>query len=490
MSTVRPLASDEYHRTLDFLVRVAEELASCGNILDSLGRVAECCSEGLDGYCAIEAVLDGAHVFAEAGSPVPGDTGGSPSILELKAGRGDFGRLLFLSRDSRAPTSSEMQALNLLALELSIALSGHATTLRERRIADRLQRALLPDQLPAIAEAQFFAAYRPANDEAGIGGDWYDAFLLPDGRIGIWLGEVAGDGIGAATIMGEVRQAVRTAALAASRPSDVLERVNGAVRLRDPISMVTAIFAFYDPRTSVFTYAAAGHPPPILALPGGFSQMLPLGGVPLGCTDRVGSADWTFTLPDAGILTLYTDGMTENERNLLEGELTLVRAVRAVVSEAGGDVAAAIQARVFGESPNRDDAAVLTLARRSQVPRYVFSATALAAQLARAILRRELSSLPYEDDKQFEVLVAAGEAVANAIEHAYAGAEPGLVHFDIARDGDALTITIEDFGRWRPFVKCDERGRGIEFMRALSESVQIRTQRDSTAVVLRIGASA
>jgi anti-sigma regulatory factor (Ser/Thr protein kinase) len=250
--------------------------------------------------------------------------------------------------------------------------------------------------------------------------------------------------------------------------------------------MVTAIFAFYDAETSVFSYAAAGHPPPVLAMPGKFGHILPLGGVPLGCSSTVDSPDWTFTLPAGAMIAFYTDGLIENERDLERGERNLIRAVRAAVEGDDVDCAAAIQARVFESTHNRDDAAVLTLSRVAPVRGYVFSAVPATAPLARAILEQELRSVPYDDEKRFGVLVAVGEAVANAIEHAYRGDDPGLIRLSVEREAAAATITIQDFGRWRTFGKREERGRGIELMRAFSDGVQIKSSRNSTSVVLRV----
>jgi serine phosphatase RsbU (regulator of sigma subunit)/anti-sigma regulatory factor (Ser/Thr protein kinase) len=481
---VSSLTFEQYERVLDLLVRVAEALASSPTADDSLPRIVGLCAEKMGGLWTLEVMIEGESSSIQFGTE-PSDAG-FPMREPLRAPSGDLGRLTWLRNGSDEQGPGDHQLLRLLALELTASLSGRAATLRERRIADRLQRALLPDHLPAVEGCRFSAAYRPASDEAEVGGDWYDAFTLPDGRVAISVGDVAGHGLGAAAIMGELRQAMRTAAVAASKPSEVLERVNGAVRLRDSIAMVTAVFAFYDARTSVFSYAVAGHPPPILAMPGRFARVLPLGGIPLGCSSAVNSPDWTFTLPEGSLLALYTDGLIENERDLERGERQLVAAVRAVSGEPGDDYAEAIQNRVFDGGGNRDDAAVLTLSRNAPVPGYVFSAVATVAPLARAILERELTPFRYDEDKRFGVLVAAGEAIANAVEHAYRDEAPGLIRLSIEREEGALLITVEDFGRWRSFVKRDERGRGIDLMRAFSDGVQIKSRQDSTSVVLRV----
>ena len=86
-------------------------------------------------------------------------------------------------------------------------------------MADTLQRALLPERLPVDDRLAFDAAYLPGASEAIVGGDWYDAFRLPDGRIAFSIGDVAGHGLRAAIVMGEVRQAFRAAALNPNSPS-------------------------------------------------------------------------------------------------------------------------------------------------------------------------------------------------------------------------------------------------------------------------------
>ncbi len=206
---------------------------------------------------------------------------------------------------------------------------------REHHVADTLQRALLPERLPVDDRLSFDAAYLPGAEEAIVGGDWYDAFRLPDGRIAFSIGDVAGHGLRAAIVMGEVRQAFRAAALNPNSPSLVLERANTIVNMRANPVMVTAIFGIVDPRDGVLTYACAGHPAPLLALPCGTVQLLPKDGLPLGIVDQVGASDWTFTLPPGALFALYTDGLIEYSRDVLEGEARLVEAVRQVALAAG-----------------------------------------------------------------------------------------------------------------------------------------------------------
>ena len=150
--------------------------------------------------------------------------------------------------------------------------------------------------MPATPLHRFDAAYLAGPNEAVSGGDWFDAFALPDGRLAFSIGDVAGHGLPAASVVSEVQQAVRAAALGPNSPAGVLERANAALNVRaDPV-MVTTIFGTLDPATSTVTYAVAGHPAPVLAMPNFRAEVLPGGGIPLGISDVVGAENWTFTL--------------------------------------------------------------------------------------------------------------------------------------------------------------------------------------------------
>ena len=113
----------------------------------------------------------------------------------------------------RPDDTSEIDVWDELALRVAVAIDAAQIYAREHHVADTLQRALLPEELPRDDHLTFDAAYLPGAQEAAVGGDWYDAFRLPDGRIAFSVGDVAGHGLRAAIVMGEVRQAFRAAAL-------------------------------------------------------------------------------------------------------------------------------------------------------------------------------------------------------------------------------------------------------------------------------------
>jgi serine phosphatase RsbU (regulator of sigma subunit)/anti-sigma regulatory factor (Ser/Thr protein kinase) len=387
------------------------------------------------------------------------------------------------------PASDDQLGLDLweeLAQRVAVSVDAAQVYAREHHVADTLQRALLPERLPVDDRLAFDADYLPGAQEAIVGGDWYDAFRLPDGRIAFSIGDVAGHGLRAAIVMGEVRQAFRAAALNPNSPSLVLERANTIVNMRANPVMVTAIFGIVDPSDGTVTYASAGHPAPMLALPCGIVHVLPKDGVPLGIVDEVGASDWTFTLPPGALFALYTDGLIEYSRDLLEGESRLLDAMRESVAATDPEPARALLRRVFASHENTDDVAALTVTA-ADVPStefaFTFSALPMAVPMVRRSLERFALRLGIDEDSRFSLLTACGEALANAVEHAYLG-QPGLVRVHAHAGDGTLVVTVEDEGKWKPAQRRDERGRGLPLMRALMDAVEIRTHQARTVVRL------
>ncbi len=307
---------------LDLLAEANARLASSFDLSVTLPQVADLCVSKFADYCAVYATHGDGGTFAFEASREEGfhveiqdaenlrdvltAFGFETIVVTPLAGRQDTaGTFVVASRHRSAFNGQTQKLARVLALQISNALDQSMLFERTYRVADRLQRALLPDTFPRVPGAIFHAAYRPASDEAEVGGDWYDAFALPDGRVAISMGDVAGHGLEAATVMGEIRQAMRTTALGESSPSALLEHINSVINLRKGIGMVTAIFAYYEPKRRELTYAVAGHPPPILTIDGGgFNGFLPGGGVPLGVESQVRARDCTIALAAAQLRDL------------------------------------------------------------------------------------------------------------------------------------------------------------------------------------------
>jgi anti-sigma regulatory factor (Ser/Thr protein kinase) len=280
------------------------------------------------------------------------------------------------------------------------------------------------------------------------GGEWYDAFTLPDGRVGFSIGCNAGS-VRAGGAGGLVPQSLRDAAAWADSPADVLERTNAALAKRAEPPLGTALFGTLDPRSSTVTYAVAAHPPPVLTMPGFGTEVLPAGGNGLGTAEAVGAANWTFTLTPGSMLARYTGA--EPARSI--------------------ENAAALVLSPLDEAAAHDFY-------------FEFSAIPFAVPIVRHALHRFAGRLGLGDERRFALVTAVGEAMANAVEHAYDGTI-GTVRLRVASDADSFVATIEDFGRWKAAQTGDERGRGLPLMRALADAVEIRIDQRCTTISLR-----
>ncbi len=470
---------------LRFLSSASKVLASSFDYALTLKRVAELTVPAFAAGFAVELDEFGTHAAVFTTGPVDPDD--RIFSFPLEARERELGALCIAGhRGVEKLDDFHYELFAELAVRIAVAIDSAQIYAREHHVADTLQRALLPERLPEHEMVHFDAAYIPATEEAIVGGDWYDAFTLPDGRIALSIGDVAGHGLRAAIVMGEVRQAFRAAALNPTSPSVVLERANTIVNMRQNPIMVTAIFGIIDPVTATITYAAAGHPSPILALPCMMVERLPTGGIPLGIADTIDATDWSFTIPPGAYLAFYTDGLIEHSKDVVAGEEQLVEAMRAEIVDRSAAPALSLMRRVFGENKNSDDAAALFVAT-SDVPRhdfaFDFSAIPMAVPIVRRTLNRYVTRLGLDDDRSYALITAVGEAMANAVEHAYPE-QPGIVRLRVTNGDGALHVTIEDDGRWKQAQKREERGRGLPLMRALMDGVEIRTNQSHTTISL------
>ncbi|MEV5321033.1 GAF domain-containing SpoIIE family protein phosphatase [Streptomyces sp. NPDC052687] len=198
-----------------------------------------------------------------------------------------------------------------LARRAGIALDHARRYEQYRDTAESLQRAQLTD-LPAVPGLLLAARYLPATQGMNIGGDWYDAFLQPDGSLLIVIGDVTGHGLHAAIVMGQLRTALRAYAIDNATPGEILTLLHRMLRHLQPELYATALIARVSPGEREAVWASAGHPPAIVCSDDGGVSVLrdrpgPMLGIPIDCV----YADHATALPPGGTLMLYTDGLVE-----------------------------------------------------------------------------------------------------------------------------------------------------------------------------------
>ncbi|MFF7346410.1 SpoIIE family protein phosphatase [Streptomyces antimycoticus] len=213
-----------------------------------------------------------------------------------------------------------------LAIRAALCIDNARLYARERDAALTLQRSLLSQQPRDLDGLEIASRYLPAVSAAG--GDWFDVLPLPDGRVGLVVGDVMGKGIHAAAIMGQLRTATRAFSRLELPPAQVLCHLDEITPSLGE-SIATCLYAVCDPRTGRCEMSTAGHLPPVLVHPGGDAELIDLptgaplgvGGVPFASVER--------ELAEGALLALFTDGLVEKRHQSLDvGLHTLVQLLR------------------------------------------------------------------------------------------------------------------------------------------------------------------
>ncbi|MEU1319950.1 SpoIIE family protein phosphatase [Streptomyces tibetensis] len=216
----------------------------------------------------------------------------------------------------------EHKYLENLAHRLALAYDNATRYHNERRLALTLQRALLPHRLPQVPGVRLAAHYRASNRGAEVGGDWYDVLALPDGAVGLAIGDVMGHDVEAATVMGQLRSALHSLAMEGAGPSQVLARLDAYLQSLATERFATCLYAVYNPHRHRLRYAASGHLPPLLVTADtAYLELLPA--LPLGLGSTPVDREVAFS-PGTSLL-LYTDGLVENRALSLDDCLAALR---------------------------------------------------------------------------------------------------------------------------------------------------------------------
>ncbi|MEU6843394.1 PP2C family protein-serine/threonine phosphatase [Streptomyces sp. NPDC046716] len=231
-------------------------------------------------------------------------------------------------------------------------------------LAVELQRGMLPRDLPHPPGIQLGVGYTPATHGLNVGGDWYDAFPLPDGSIGMSIGDVQGHNIEAAAFMGQVRVALRALASVTADPGELLARTNDLLVSLDADLFATCTFMRLDPRTGTLDCARAGHTPHIWATADGRSGVDDReGGPPLGVLQGAAFPVARHRLTEGGVFVLLTDGVVEGPSlSLDEGlrQVTRLAEIAVVAGMSSGALARAVM-KLADSVGHEDDAAVLVV---------------------------------------------------------------------------------------------------------------------------------
>ncbi|MFE7775104.1 SpoIIE family protein phosphatase [Streptomyces sp. NPDC057445] len=336
-------------------------------------------------------------------------------------------------------------------------------------LATMLQRSLLPRKLPELPGGVAVARYLPATVGLEVGGDWYDVIPLRDGHVALVIGDVQGHSAGAATIMGQMRTAVRAYAVEGHPPDVVVARANRLLVGMETDLFATCLYVDLDMEEGIARCVRAGHLPPIIRHPDSTTEELAVeGGPPLGVL-----VDAEFPMTEAGLLpgtllALLTDGLVESPSLYLEDGM---RRVREVLGPADLEEPGRVADELLGSANRRDDDVALLLLRydgtRVRPKRTHWTVWRLpnAVQHARRFTARTLRAWGVVEELDI-VLLVVSELVTNAIAHTQ-----GEVRLELTLSADRLRIAVNDASPRSPVKPADVNwqatgGRGLLIVEA------------------------
>ncbi len=371
------------------------------------------------------------------------------------------------------------------ALRRAQAFEGQQAT------AELLQRSLLPDTLPDLPGLALAARYEPTSSEAGIevGGDWYDVLPLEGDEVLVVIGDVMGRGVAAATVMGQVRSALRAYALLDPSPELVLQRLDRLLfTLGVPEQIVTVLLGVVSADRRTVRLASAGHLPPVLAVPGAPAVTVDLpAGPPLGlhegdraCTD--------VPLPPGATLVLCTDGLVESRRIAVDDGLAqLARCFDKLRAGAHQphDLATGLMSAMRGVGDGDDRALLLltsVVGRTTRSAHTLLPADSRAAGLGRRWLAALLTGWGVPAEVRQDAVLCLSEVVTNAVIHTGTPSRVGAV-----LDAAQLVVMVSDSGRrGRPALvehaPDDIGGRGLRVVDSLCTAWRSEQRSDGTSV--------
>lgn len=384
--------------------------------------------------------------------------------------------------EHRRFTREDQTLLAVLAGRLGQGLQRVYQLDEQRETAVALQHAMLG---PASLPEGFAVRYLPASHPLQVGGDWYDVVDLDEQRVALIVGDCVGHGLAAATVMGQLRSACRALLLEQPSPGAALTALDRFAARLPGARCTTAFCAVLTLETGELVYSNAGHPPPIMVYADGATALLDgEHGLPLALRPNWQRPESRVTMPARATLLLYTDGLVERRGHSLDDGVTraadLVQSGRSQTLE---EVADRLMFQLEPGGGYPDDVAML-LYRQPAPFSLEFAADASYLADSRNALRSWLTRAGVEPNQIQDVLIATGEAVANAIEHGHRDRPTGTVSLRATAIVDRLQVTVSDTGAWKtPTQVADfSRGRGISLMRVLMEDCSIQSSEAGTTV--------
>ncbi|MET9225756.1 SpoIIE family protein phosphatase [Lentzea sp. NPDC003310] len=360
---------------------------------------------------------------------------------------------------------------------------------REHEIAAALQESLLPRELPSLPRLATAARYLPATAHSQIGGDWYEVVRIGPTRVALTVGDVVGKGPTVAAVMGQLRSALTGYLLDGHSPAESLLRLDSFATRVAGAAGSTCTCMVLDWSAGELCWASAGHPPPVVVDESGARLLKARPSPVLGAGGQALPTQHAAALPPGASVVLYTDGLVERRREVLDAGLD--RLVAAVDGAASFDPASLVRRVLDALLPDgqSDDVAVV-VARHLPPPAHLrlpASPEQLSGLRRAAADWARLAGL--SDDAAYDLELAVGEAAANVVDHAYPEGD-GTFESTFESTGRGVRVSVRDAGRWRP-PPADKghRGRGLDMIRAIADEYELRPDENGTTIRFHVPAT-
>ncbi len=366
----------------------------------------------------------------------------------------------------------------------------------QRVVVEHLQKAVMPP-LPALAGSELGVRYVASDPSEPTGGDLYDCLLLPDGTVHLAVVDVLGHGVQATQHALSVAHTLRAVVLDGTPLGDVVARADVLLGRQDPDLVATVVLGRYTPATGALQLAGGGHPPPIVVSATGEARQVEVQGGAVGWPLAGSDGTVETVLEPGGTLVLYTDGLVEARKDIVQGLAELSALAGTLVELPAASFAQALVDDALRGADRRDDTLALVL-RRDPGPLASAARWQLEPRVDQVgVVRRQVTG--WLDERALahdDVALVVGELLANAVVAARTTVlvtarledrpDATLVHLEVCDDGyglEALPQQPRAFG---------ERGRGLLLVRALSRDVQVRGTSSGTSVtaVIAVGQQA
>ncbi|MFE9452168.1 SpoIIE family protein phosphatase [Streptomyces sp. NPDC006739] len=406
-------------------------------------------------------------------SPLAGMGGGGLAVLPLPGKGQDAGVCLIGWDQPHEFTPEERSLLTATAALVGQALGRAHAHDAEQELATMLQRSLLPRRLPELPGGTAVARYLPARRGLQVGGDWYDVIALSEDRVALVIGDVQGHSAGAATIMGQMRTAVRAYAVEGHPPDVVVSHANRLLVGMETDLFATCCYAELDMEEGNVLFVRAGHLAPLVRDPDGTTAELQVeGGLPLGISPDAEFPMTAVALTPGTVLVLVTDGLVEAaDLPLDEG----MRRTRDALAAADPADPGRMADELLGDAGRREDDVALLLLRYDGMKTRPIRAGWVVWRLPDAVMHarrftaRTLRRWAVEEAAD-GVLLVVSELVTNALVHTQ-----GPVRLDLVLRGDRVRVSVSDSSPRAPakpvIVDWEATGgRGLLLVEATSEA--------------------